>query len=113
MTGWKPADGPRLVSPDRAAQMVAEIKNLLEEDPDDRDLQYHLRMAKAGWPRPAPEELCFSCSHVKTVKDCRRVGEPAKPKVEPAPDRAALEAQLRRAEAQAERLRRKIEKLDT
>jgi hypothetical protein len=118
--GWKPEDDPKLVTVQRAEEMRQECEKAWAEHPDawppegiERD---HMRkMLELRWPRPEPEQDCFTCSRVRRIIGYQRIGwlvPRAKPKTPPKPQREVIEARLRKAEAEAERLRRQLNELD-
>jgi hypothetical protein len=114
---WKPDDGPQRVSEQRRREMLAEIHAMeaCEGDVDDADRAHFRRMVDDGWPRPQPEQRCWSCPRARRIVAYQRVGwlvprrTPAPP---PAPSRTGLEQRLRRAEAEADRLRAQLAQLD-
>ncbi|WP_079430777.1 MULTISPECIES: hypothetical protein [Streptomyces] len=110
---WKPDDGPRLAEAKRVKQMIEEFEQAWASDPmlqPEAEREHTRRMLAAGWPRPMPEQSCHTCPHARAIVAYQHVGwliprkEAPKPE-DPPPDRAVLERRLRRAEAEAERLR--------
>jgi hypothetical protein len=118
--GWTPEEGPRLVSEERAEQMLAEFEAFWS-DPDhhgwpregsERD---HVRkMIELRWPRPEPEQECSACIYAKRITGYQRMGwlvprKPPAPAQKPAVDRKKLEARLASAEAEVQRLRKQLD----
>ncbi|MEW1632770.1 hypothetical protein AB0469_01720 [Streptomyces sp. NPDC093801] len=110
---WKPDDGPRLAEATRVKQMIEEFEQAWASEPmlqPETEREHIRRMLAAGWPRPRPERSCHACPQARAIVAYQRVGwlvpRDEAPKSEnPPPARAVLERRLRRAEAEAERLR--------
>lgn len=122
-TDWQPSDGPTLVTEERAAQMTAELEHLWAAEPDDRpqviiERDHLRRRLQACWPCPPPEEDCFACTRARRIVGYQRIGwlvprtPPAPPEPAPRPSRQALQTRLRKAEAEATRLRAELDLLD-
>ncbi|MFD7645647.1 hypothetical protein ACFV4P_33945 [Kitasatospora sp. NPDC059795] len=117
---WKPVHGPCVADPGRVREMAEEFDQASEADQaflNTLDGQYMRRMIAAGWPSPRPEQPCSTCVHVRTITAYQAVGwliprgaVPQQPPVRPARD--GLERRLRRAEAEAERLRAQLARID-
>lgn len=83
------------------------------------DREHTRRMLADGWPRPEPEQLCYSCPQVRMISAYERVGwlVPRQRQSEKAasaastPSRSALERRLQKAEAEAERLRAELDQI--
>jgi hypothetical protein len=116
---WKPEDGPKLVTEKRLAEIRRDFDEYwaaegstrwLEEGPE-RD---HVRkMLDLGWPRPEPEEGCYACTRARRLTGYQRIGwlvPRPKPTPPPLTERQVTEKQLARAEAEVQRLRRKLER---
>jgi hypothetical protein len=73
-------------------------------------------MLAGGWPSPAPEHLCYTCSNARLIVAFQRVGwlVPRKPEPKPPkpPSRASLERRLRQAEAEANQVRRQLAQIN-
>jgi hypothetical protein len=120
--GWKPADGPRLVSASRLRKIKADFEELRESQPDaqePREREHMRRMIAVRWPSPEPEELCWTCPWAQAITACQRTGwliprpaEPTPAKPPKPPSRASLQRRLREAEAQAGELRRQLAQLE-
>jgi hypothetical protein len=117
--GWKPADGPNRVSGSRLREMTAEFEEFWAEQLDKqepRERVHMKRMLATGWPSPSPEHLCYACSQARLIVACQRIGwlvpRPPGAKSPKPPSRASLQQRLRRAEAQADELRRQLAQLD-
>jgi hypothetical protein len=110
---WKPDDGPQRVSEQRRREMLAEVHAMEagEGDVDDADHAHFRHMVDDGWPRPQPEQRCWTCPRARRIVACQRVGWLV-PRRTPAPSRTGLEQRLRRAEAEADRLRAQLAQLD-
>ncbi len=115
--GWKPDDGPRLAEATRVKQMIEEFERLLVSAPTlepEHQREHTRRMLAAGWPIPSPELSCYTCPHAHMIVVYQRVGwliprnGAPKPECPPPPPRTVLEHRLRRAEAEAERLRAQL-----
>lgn len=123
--GWKPEDGPKLVSEARAEEMRRDFEGLWAGDDDgewpregaERD---HLRrMIEQRWPRPEPEQDCRTCRFAKRITGYQRIGW-LMPRRDPKKAVAALEEQerqkaeqrLKKIEAEAKQLRKKLGKAD-
>lgn len=119
--GWKPEDGPRLVSEERAAEMRTEFVKYMANprgdawSEDDLALGNHwLRMVDQCWPQPEPEQDCRTCSYAKRIGGYQRIGWPVSktplaPSQKPAVDRKKVEAKLAAAEAEVQRLRKQLD----
>lgn len=117
---WKPEDGPTLASEARAQEMLEEFEEYWRGDPDawpaegiERD-RMRTRIEQR-WPRPEPDRDCYTCSRVRRIVGYQRIGSLMPPPKQPKPatmKRSAIEARLKKAEAEAERLRRELEALD-
>jgi hypothetical protein len=118
--GWKPGDGPTLVSVERANEMLEEFEQHWQGDTDPWPREgierNHMRtMLEQRWPRPEPDRDCFTCSRVRRIVGYQRIGwlmPPPKPPKPAAARRDAIEARLKKAEAEAARLRRELDSLD-
>ena len=115
--GWTPEDGPTFASVERAQEMLEEFEEHWQGDPDgwppegiERD---HMRkMLEQRWPRPEPDRDCFTCTRVARIVGYQRLGWLIPPPKQLKPvtvRRAAIEARLKKAEAEAERLRHELE----
>ncbi|MEU9155761.1 hypothetical protein AB0D59_35735 [Streptomyces sp. NPDC048417] len=120
---WVPASGPRRAAPERVQQMSAEFEEAWRVNPElqtERDREHTRRMLADGWPTPEPEQLCYFCPQVRMISAYERVGwlvprQRQSGKAEstaPTPSRSALERRLRKAEAEAERLRAELDQID-
>ncbi|MGR3937065.1 hypothetical protein [Streptomyces sp. BRA346] len=117
--GWKPADGPERASSKRLPEMKASFEEYWASHPDDedeRERKHTSRMLAEGWPCPAPEQLCHTCTFAQWIVAYQRVGwlvprksEPNPPK---SPSRAILQRRLRQAETEAKQLREQLAELD-
>jgi hypothetical protein len=117
--GWKPADGPRLVSASRLREMTAEFEELWAEQPDvqaPREREHMQRMLAEGWPTPDSEHLCYLRPRAQIIVACQRTGwlvpRKPEPRLPKPPSRESLQQRLRQAEAQAQDLRRQLAELD-
>lgn len=115
---WRPEDGWRHVKPERVQQMTAEFEDLWASDPpgqDERERRHYQRMLAQGWPSPAPEELCYTCPHVRLIVAYQHAGWLVPPKPEPKrpapPSRASLTRRLQQVEREAEQLRSQLDRL--
>ncbi|MFP3459142.1 hypothetical protein R0J89_23095, partial [Psychrobacter sp. SIMBA_152] len=58
--GWKPEDGPKLVSEERAAQMRGDFESYwssaAEWPTTEAERDHERRMIDQRWPRPEPEQ---------------------------------------------------------
>ncbi|MET9618964.1 hypothetical protein [Kitasatospora indigofera] len=113
--GWKPAHGPCVVNPARVREMAEEFDHAAAADPallETFDGQHMRRMIAAGWPSPRPEQPCSTCVHARTIVAYQAVGwlipRDTAPEQSTRPARDVLERRLRRAEADAERLRAEL-----
>ncbi|MFD3836701.1 hypothetical protein ACFWWC_10630 [Streptomyces sp. NPDC058642] len=120
---WVPASGPRRAAPERVQQMSAEFEDAWRANPElqtEPDREHTRRMLADGWPRPAPEQLCYSCPQVRMISAYERVGwlvprqrqSEKAASIAPTPSRSALERRLQKAEAEAERLRAELDQID-
>jgi hypothetical protein len=72
-------------------------------------------MLDLRWPRPSPEQACRSCAHARRITGYQRIGwlvPPPKPPAPPKSDRQVLQERLAQAEAEADRLRLQLDRLD-
>lgn len=117
--GWKPENGPKLLTKKR----LAEIRRDFDEHwategftgwPEEGPERDHVRkMLDLGWPRPEPEKDCYSCTWAKRITGYQRIGwltPRPKPTPPPLTERQITEKQLAKAEAEVQRLRRKLER---
>jgi hypothetical protein len=116
---WKPGDPPRLVSHERAAEMLAKF----DEDPTTFDEPRHpesrehmRRMIELRWPSPQPEQDCRICPHARTIVAFERVGWLVPP---PEPEskkrgqsKVTLQRRLQDAEREAVRIGKQLAALD-
>ncbi len=76
----------------------------------------HAEDARRRLARPSLKHLCYTCPRARVIVACQRIGwlVPRTPKPKPAkpPSRASLKQRLRKAEAQADKLRRQLAQLD-
>jgi hypothetical protein len=117
--GWKPADGPVRVSAKRLQEMITEFEEFWTSEPDgqnERERQRTRRLLAEGWPSPAPEHLCYTCSNARVIVAFQRVGwlvpRKPEPRLPKPPSRASLERRLRQAEAEADQVRGQLAQLD-
>ncbi|MEU4396762.1 hypothetical protein [Kribbella sp. NPDC023855] len=116
---WKPSDGPKLASIERTREMKRQFEEYWSTHPgeqDERERMHWERMLQQRWPRPSPEALCSTCTHVRQVVACQRAGwlvprmpQPEQPKP---PSKEALRRRLKKAEAEAARLRSQLAEID-
>lgn len=116
---WEPDDGPKLVAKKRLAEMRRDFEEYWAVDsatgwPEEGPERDHIRkMLDLGWPQPEPEEDCYACTRVKRFTGYQRIGWLV-PKPKPSPprltERQMMENQLAKAEAEVQRLRRKLER---
>lgn len=119
---WKPEDGPRRCSAKRVKEMTKECEEFWASNPtgqDSRERDHMRRMLSQGWPSPGPECLCYTCPYVHWIVAYQRVGwlvpRKAVPKQQQSskpPTRDGLKRRLRQAEAEAERLRSQLARLE-
>ncbi|MEU4351743.1 MULTISPECIES: hypothetical protein [unclassified Streptomyces] len=117
---WKPADGPRLTDADRVAEMTEEFEEFWASNPtgqSPREREHTRRVLAQGWPRPEPEELCYTCRWVRWIMAYQRIGwlipRAKQPQRQQPPSRATLERRLRQMEAEAKQLRTQLAQLDS
>lgn len=117
--GWEPAHGPCVVNPVRVREMAEEFDQAAAADPallETLNGRHMRRMIAAGWPSPRPEEPCSTCPRARTIVAYQTVGwlipRDTAPEQSTRPARDALERRLRRAEADAERLRAELAQID-
>ncbi|WP_405141957.1 hypothetical protein OG589_32695 [Sphaerisporangium sp. NBC_01403] len=116
---WKPEDGPHRVSPERLQEMTADFEEFWASDPDrqdEREREHYKRMLAQGWPRPQPEELCYTCPRARYIVAYQRIGwllpRERKPEPPAPPSRASLQRRLQKAEAEAALLRDQLTEFD-
>ncbi|MFE7421122.1 hypothetical protein [Rhodococcus sp. NPDC057529] len=118
---WQPSDGPTTVSAKRQRDMTDEFEQLWAMDPDndsDRDREHTRRQLAAGWPRPAPERLCYTCPHVRTIVTYQGVDwllprkKSHKEKAESRPSRKKIEERLAKAQAEMKALQDQLAAFD-
>lgn len=119
--GWKPEDGPLLVSEERTAEMRRKLEASWSDPdgwPDEGPEREHFRkMLDMRWPRPEPEQECRACPYARRITGYQRIGwlvsrTPPAPVQKPAVDRKKVEAKLAAAQTQVERLRKQLGDLD-
>ena len=117
---WTPDSGPKTATVKRAREMKAEMEEYWATDPEASSKcqveRAHMRkMIELRWPRPTPEQACCACAHARPITGYQRIGwliPPAKPAKPPKSQRERLEEQIARAEAEARRLRDRLDDLD-
>ncbi|GAB2492997.1 hypothetical protein GCM10027063_35870 [Promicromonospora xylanilytica] len=117
---WTPEHGPRLITVKRAKEMRAELKDYWSRDLDDSakkriERAQTRKMLDLRWPRPEPEQACWTCPRAQQIEGYQRIGwlvPPPKPQAPAKTERQLITERLERAEAQADRLRRKLDELD-
>lgn len=116
---WKPEDGPKLTSRKRIAEMRAEFErswstNGDEAWPAEGPERDHLRkMLDLRWPRPEPEQECYTCANVSRITGYQKIGwlvprTPPAPTPAPHIDRKKVAAKLAAVEAEVERLKQQL-----
>lgn len=116
---WKPEDGPHLASSDRLRAMAIEFEEYDRDNPpatpqDEVERDHWRRMVEEGWPRPRTEYDCFTCTLTHQITGYQRVGWLVPPPKPPAPrrsERELLAERLLRAEAEAAKLRKRLDDL--
>ncbi len=113
--GWSPADGPRLSTEERAAEMRSEFEDMWSAGgptawPEDELERNHLRrMLELRWPQPEPEQECRTCRNARRITGYQRIGWliPRTDSTEAKADaeRRKMEARLAKVDAEARRLR--------
>ena len=116
--GWKPEDGPKLVSEARAAEMRSELEALWSAEgytgwPREGAERDNIRtMLDLRWPRPEPEQECLTCRYARRITGYQRIGwlKPRTDTKKPSDthadaERRKAEARLAKVEAEARRLR--------
>ncbi|WP_309082202.1 hypothetical protein [Zhihengliuella sp.] len=119
--GWRPEDGPKLVTVERAAEMRSEFEASwsAEDDagwPEEGAERDHVRkMLDLRWPRPEPEQECRTCRYAQRITGYQRIGwlvpkKDSKPASDEqaAAERSRTEARLAKVEAEARRLREQL-----
>lgn len=118
---WRPVDGPKKVTAERQREMIAEFEQLCATDRDgrsDREREHMRRELTAGWPRPATEQLCYTCPHARIIVAYQRtdwlVPRTYLPKAETRSrqSRKQLEQRLAKARSEATRLEDELTKLN-
>jgi hypothetical protein len=119
---WKPEDGPKLVTKKRLEEIRRDFDEYWTAEretgwPEEGPERNHVRkMLDLGWPRPEPEEDCYACSRVKRFTGYQRIGwlvpRPKPTPPSPLTERQMMEKQLAKAEAEVQRLRRKLEQAE-
>jgi hypothetical protein len=125
---WQPSDGPRRTTSTRQRQMTKEFEEFWANHPDEQNAngqdtqvrEHTRRMLADRWPTPEPEQLCYRCPDARLIVAYQRVGwlvprppPPKPPKPPKPPSRAALQRQLRQAQAEVDRLCEQLAQLDT
>jgi hypothetical protein len=113
---WTPEDGPRLITVKRAQEMRADFKDYWSRDLDDSakkqiERAHTRKMLDLRWPRPEPEQACWTCTRAHQIEGYQRIGwlvPPPKPAASAKTKREGLQVRLARAEAQADLLRREL-----
>jgi hypothetical protein len=117
---WTPERGPKKTSVKRASEMRVELEEYWAQDPDESPKEQieraHMRkMLDLRWPLPTSEQACCTCAHARRITGYQRIEwlvPPPKPPAQPKSDRQVLQERLARAEAEADRLRRELDRLD-
>ena len=117
---WTPDRGPKLATAKRAREMKTEMEEYWATDPEASPKcqveRAHMRkMIELRWPMPAPEQACCACAHARQITGYQRIGwlvPPPKPAKPARSQRERLEEQIARAEAEARRLRDRLDELD-
>lgn len=118
---WRPEDGPKLITEQRAAEMRSELEGLWsglgdEAWPADESERDHMRrMLDLRYPRPEPEQKCRTCHFAQRITGYQRIGwlvsrtdpsEASQKRSEA--ERARAEARLAKIEAEARQLRERL-----
>ncbi|QAY60035.1 hypothetical protein ET475_08555 [Microbacterium protaetiae] len=120
---WKPEDGPKLASRKRITEMRADFEESWSTDgdgawPAEGPEREHLRkMLDLRWPRPAPDQDCYTCAHISRIVGYQRIGwlvrrTPPVPAPAPRIDRDKIAARLAAAEAEVERLKHQLSSVE-
>lgn len=118
---WNPLDGPRSVTAERQREMIAEFEQFWASDPEgqgERERAHTRRQLAAGWPRPAPEHLCNTCPHARTIVAYQGVDwlvpreKVQKEETGARPSRKQVEQRLKKAQAEMKRLQDQLAELD-
>ena len=116
---WRPEDGPTRVTKKRLGEIRRDFEEYWavegqtgwpEVGPERDQVR---KMLDLGWPRPEPEKDCYACSRVKRFTGYQRIGwlvPRPKPVPPPLTERQMMEKQLAKAEAEVQRLRRKLDR---
>lgn len=117
--GWKPEDGPKLVSEERAAQMRRDFESYwsstAEWPTSEAERDHERRMIDQRWPRPEPEQDCRTCRFAQRITGYQRIGwlvprtnqKKTGMKLDEQ-QRKKAEARLAKIEAEARQLREKL-----
>jgi hypothetical protein len=117
---WTPADGPKVVTVERAEEMRAEMEAYWASEPaqtaqEEIRRTHRRKMVDLRFPRPEPEQECWTCPRAVAINGYQRIGWLIPPPKAPKPaktKRELLEERVARAEAEASRLRRELDELD-
>jgi hypothetical protein len=116
---WKPEDGPALTTPERAAEMRRELEATWAKDDEGKgwpkpgpEREHVVKMLEMRWPRPEPEQDCYSCRYARRITGYQRIGalvQPVKEQPVSAEEkRKKTESRLAAAEAEVRRLRAEL-----
>lgn len=118
---WRPEDGPKLSTEKRAAEMRRKLEAMWsaeghtgwpEEGPERDHVQ---KMLDLRWPRPEPDQDCYTCRHAWRITGYQRIGW-LTPRLDTKKasdthadaERRKAEARLAKVEAEARMLRRQL-----
>lgn len=117
---WSPENGPKVVTAERAEEMRMEWEEYWASEPtttaqEAMAREHRRKMLALRFPRPEPEQECWTCPRAVAITGYQRIGwliPPPKTRKPTSTERALLEARVARAEAEAARLKRELDELD-
>lgn len=117
---WSAGDDPKRVTAERAEVMRIEMEEYWASEStttaqEELCREHRRKMAELRFPRPEPEQECWTCPHVYAITGYQRIGWLVPPPKPPKPEktqRELLEERLAHADAEAARLRQELDALD-
>lgn len=114
---WNPENGPKQITEQRASEMRSELEESWSAEdhagwPEEGAERDHVRkMLDLRWPRPEPEQKCYTCRFARRITGYQRIGwlVPRSESKKELQDRS--EAEKKRAETRLAKIEREARRL--